>query len=481
MSMLHADVNAMSPKGFGGAPEALRPVTPTDLRAAVERLATPNSPIVTSALVREEFSRQGLDAGERSSDSPKKWNGPHFQRADNTETRAGRLLKWKHSDGRGIAWSPVPTSAPQRARLANRARDAKWLLHPDSAAADPVVQQGTSAALAVPTRLAAILPTPAGWTKVSLEFAPPAAGDDQYGSVAVFTAENLDFRIWLDRSALVGELDLPILCAAFGTYGRLSFAAAEALAARREDYEYGGSDRAHGFNGDPVLERPANRARFLSSYRPAGDYDVDAACDQFEGFFHDWLCEFIDIKQPDLNVTAGSAPMAVLRGLVGELAVLASKGMENAHWVGPRVASHDIVNEGQQIEVKTRGRSQAATVSLSQLRASARTNHLFALVDLPPGIDELFAAGKPPSRGGLHPVVVKHLEEIDRYLARQGIQVDRNLHIGLSEAIGRARDCISFHRARVPEGFWETVENLEGFGRIRDLAIECGPHWFVPV
>lgn len=105
------------------------------------------------------------------------------------------------------------------------------------------------------------------WATSKLTFDEPEQGD-AYGLVTVFAVgERLGFGVWLDRTATLDEIDVPILCAAFGAYGGADGKALAAIAesedVRRQSYGYGQDERILGFGREPVIDVPPKRGALL--------------------------------------------------------------------------------------------------------------------------------------------------------------------------------------------------------------------------
>jgi hypothetical protein len=456
-----------------------------DLVAAVTKLATESAPIVSSELVRAEWRSLGIDAGERTQHPGATYNGASFQAAYNKACSEGSLLKWQRAESDHVGWS---LSAPRMGVIALRehARELGWSPHPAHRRSGDLVKGGVEMAEKIAKRLAATLKRGPRWATTELTFEEPAEGD-AYGYVTVFVVDDrLEFGVWLDRTAALDEADVPILCAAFGAHsdadGRALAAIAESENVRRQSYEDGQDERTLGFGCKPVIDVPSNEARFLSSYRPAGEFDFEETVEQFRAFWDVWsdrVASILEHLTRPRTVRADWKGRA-LRGLVGELTVLARPGMAKARWVGMENGAHDIERGRLLIEVKTRT-GDSATLSRQQIESHASDLYFIALVDLPSEAQLVLRRGddKDPD---VHAIVEKHREDIGAYLTRRGfgVAVDEQLLAAVSKAIRLSARAVTFHRIVPPPGFAPALGALEAFGRVADLSIDCGPEWFVP-
>jgi hypothetical protein len=344
---------------------------------------------------------------------------------------------------------------------------------------------GRVAADRVAQRLAESIEPPQGWARGDLRLTSPGKPSySQYGSACVLELEDrsVDFQIWLDRTR--EQDDTPILCAAFGVEGSSHNKALEDIAraegVRRQPYYYDQVQRSLGFSGLPVLDVPGNAARFLSSYRPAGDFDVEAAVRQFRAFFGEWSPRVALVPSLPRRQRRLDGSMRILCGLVGELVALAGDGMKGAVWVGPRGEDHDIQLGPFRIEVKTRGEAGTATVSLRQLVASRdEDGRYFAMVDLPPEARRALWV-QHPKAVRVHQVVRRFKQPIERLLRSHHIEPTAELHVALSQAVRAASGATTFHRAKFPAGFWDAIAALERQASVAELVLSCDESWFEP-
>lgn len=368
---------------------------------------------------------------------------------------------------------------PKKARSADLISAVKRL-----ATQGDLVERGVEAATKIADVLSRTLEHDRQWVESDLAFEEQREGDHQHGYVTIFTIDDrLDFGIWLERTAAPDEADVPILCAAFGAHSSADGKALEAIAesedVRSQRYDYGQRERLVGFGREPVLEVPSNVARFLSSYRPAGDFDVEGAVHQFRVFWEVWAHKVMPItKLPQRRRLRADWTSRALRGLVGELVVLARPDMAKSTWVGMATQAHDLERGRLLIEVKTRS-GNTSTLSRQQIDLHASERYFIAVVELPLAA-QLVLRGSGDGDSKLHPVIERHRTDIVTYLRRRGVELDAPLLAAISRAVRLSTDAVTFHRLVPPEGFEEALAALERFGRVADLAIDCGLEWFVP-
>lgn len=346
-------------------------------------------------------------------------------------------------------------------------------------------QEAIAAAQQIAAALVGDLACRKGWRARELEFDLPHKADEQYGLINVVSfGERIDFAIWIDRTRSRLRDDVPILCAAFGVDGKkdgdwLTYLA-KTEGVRRQPYHYDQEDRLIGFDHQPVLDEPSNVGRFLSSYRAAGRYEIAPAIRQFRRFWDLWAPKV----EPLAHAPHRAKPLRsdwsgrAVRGVVGELAVLAQPACRKATWVGMHTEPYDIQNGRDLIEVKTRS-DETVTVSRGQIEAGENDRYFVAIVELPPHA-RLALSGAIEGDKKLHPVVARYKEEILEYLRRRGVTVDKALYAAISCAVRLSLDAVSMHRLEAPPGFYDALDAVEQFGRIADLSIACGNEWFKP-
>ncbi len=344
--------------------------------------------------------------------------------------------------------------------------------------------EGQQAALRIARALLQEIVPGTLWHREEPLFEPPRRGHWQYGLVPVMAsrAASFDFSVWMDRTKSLVREDRPILCAAFGANPGADASLLEGLAraedVRPQEYAMDQDDRFVGFDGEPVLDLPSNKARYLSLYRPAGDFDVDRAVKEFKNFWVEWAPRIARLCHvPPQRRVRRDWRVNVLRGLVAELVVLTKPEMKGARWVGASTESHDIELGPRIFEVKSSA-GDHVTLSRPQIRAAVSDRVFVAIVRLRDDAQRaILGLGKAAPT--LHPVVAKNRAGIRRYLQRGGMKDDTAILAAISAAVRLSENDVSFHRLRPPAGFSKALDELERFGRLSDLAIQCNQDWFV--
>ncbi|MBL8624421.1 MAG: PD-(D/E)XK motif protein [Myxococcales bacterium] len=313
------------------------------------------------------------------------------------------------------------------------------------------------------------------WTLGDCTFGPSGSPEYQYGYASVFALDDrIDFSIWVDRA---GVPPVPVICAAFGTQtpsdGRQLRDLAKHYEVPCQTYT-GGQLR---MTKTAIFEAPANETRYLSTYRHAGDFTVADAVRQFTQFWSIWadrVASIVRAPPSDIATDVDDESHLVLQGLIGELAVLAEPGMEDALWCGPEDLPYDIERDDYRIEVKATSRGRTPILSRAQIEQHA-DRFLVAIVDVPP---DAHPKPQPANRGGgLHSLVKQHTAEIASVLRRKGLKATPDVLAQISDGVTRSRGRTTFHHLTPPAEFFTATEALENVARVVALRVAVDDTW----
>lgn len=336
-------------------------------------------------------------------------------------------------------------------------------------------QRAEAAVAEIARQLCARLSIPAPWAVGDCTFGPSSNPEQQYGYATVFAiGERLDFSIWADRA---GEPPIPVICAAFGTRTNSDGSHLRDLAKHYEIpcQAYGGGQLR--MTKTAIFERPGNETRYVSTYRDAGDFSVAAAVLQFTQFWATWAARVASIVRapPRANATdVDDDSHVVIQGLIGELAVLAEPGMEDALWCGPEGLPYDIERDDCRIEVKATSRGRAPILSCRQIVQHA-DRYLVAIVDVP--ADPRPGPRRTERGSELHSLVKRHERVIDSVLRRNGIKATHHVLAQISDGVTRSRGRTTFHRLTPPATFFAATEALAKIVTIVGLRVDVDESW----